>query len=152
MLMTPGRSTEAGSTGIMPLIAATCCPSLRRARHLLCRLGFASHRISSCGLSVFLLLLKLPSALQVAATAALLEAVRGEEGSGRVDNDLLAATVSALVCSKLAAADAISYFITTFLPHADVRCVHCAAMSLCQLRGNAHSLACKSALLELSWW
>ena len=59
----------------------------------------------------------------MAAVAALLEGARGKEGSGRIDNHILAATVSALICSRLAATDAISYFITAFLPYADVRYV-----------------------------
>ena len=53
--------------------------------------------------------------------AALLEGVRGREGSGAFDNHLLAAAVAALVSSRAAAADAVSYFITAFLPYADVR-------------------------------
>ena len=53
--------------------------------------------------------------------AALLEGVRGHEGSGSFDNHLLAAAVTALVSSRDAAPDAISYLITTFMPYADVR-------------------------------
>lgn len=62
-----------------------------------------------------------PQEVQVAAVAALLEGVRGREGSGRCDNSLLGAAVAALVTSRAAAPDAISYLISTFLPCADVR-------------------------------
>ncbi len=69
--------------------------------------------------------------------AALLEGVRGREGSGACDNHLLAAAVAALVTSRAAAADAVSYLITSYLPHADVRFYTLRALAKVASRGAA---------------
>ena len=53
--------------------------------------------------------------------AALMEGVRGQERSGIFGHNLLGATVIVLVGGRGASPDAVSYFITTFLPYADVR-------------------------------
>lgn len=60
-------------------------------------------------------------ALQVAAVAALMEGVRGYERSGTFEMHLYSRTVQALVASRGAAAEALSYLITAFLPNVDVR-------------------------------
>lgn len=59
--------------------------------------------------------------LKVAAVAALMETVRGYEGSGKFNNHMYDQVAQALLGSSRAAPDALSYLITQFLPYADVR-------------------------------
>ena len=57
---------------------------------------------------------------QVAAVAALMESVRGWEGSGAFNVQLFDEGLMALCCSGTSA-EALGYFIGTFLGFADIR-------------------------------
>ena len=59
--------------------------------------------------------------LKVAAVAALMEGVRGYEGSGKFNNHMYDRVVEALLGNSGAAPEALSYLITQFLQYADVR-------------------------------
>lgn len=78
--------------------------------------------------------------LQVAAVAALMEAVRGWEDSGTFNAQLFDDMFESLCCQNTSA-EAVSFFISTYLECPDVRCVELHKVTLHQLTVLWPSLA-----------